>query len=126
MLLQLLATMAMETKPELREENGLRVEDGSEEAVVKPPPMKRGFKFWTIIFALCVTGLLGALENTVVSTSMPTIVEDLVVSHNRRLPADYFIEILEKSRYLPRDPYILILCTAEAENLSVSPLFMPS
>jgi hypothetical protein len=74
--------MAVEMKPELREENGLRVEDGSGEAIAKPPPMKRGFKFWTIIFALCVTGLLGALENTVVSTSMPTIVEDLGIDDN--------------------------------------------
>ncbi|KAK4869981.1 hypothetical protein LT330_005705 [Penicillium expansum] len=74
--------MTVETKPDLREENGLRVEDGSEEAIVKPPPMKRGFKFWTIIFTLCITGLLGALENTVVSTSMPTIVEELGIGDN--------------------------------------------
>jgi hypothetical protein len=73
--------MAVETKPELREKNGLRVEDNSE-AIEKPPPTKRGFKFWTIIFALCITGLLGALENTVVSTSMPTIVEDLDIGDN--------------------------------------------
>jgi MFS family permease len=44
--------------------------------------MKRGFQFWTIIFTLCVTGLLGALENTVVSTSMPSIVEDLSIGDN--------------------------------------------
>ncbi|KAJ5510574.1 Major facilitator superfamily domain general substrate transporter [Penicillium expansum] len=74
--------MTVETKPGLREESGLRVEDGSEEAIVKPPPMKRGFKFWTIIFTLCITGLLGALENTVVSTSMPTIVEELGIGDN--------------------------------------------
>jgi hypothetical protein len=80
--------MAVETKIELREknepreENGHRVEDGSEEAISKSPPMRRGFKFWAIIFALCITGLLGALENTVVSTSMPTIVEDLGIGDN--------------------------------------------
>lgn len=74
--------MTVETKPDLREESGLRVEDGSEEAIVKPPPMRRGFKFWTIIFTLCITGLLGALENTVVSTSMPTIVEELGIGDN--------------------------------------------
>ncbi|KAJ6020770.1 Major facilitator superfamily domain general substrate transporter [Penicillium herquei] len=80
--------MAVEMKPELRQENGQRMEDrqrmedGSDEAIAKPPPMKRGFKFWTIIFALCITGLLGALENTVVSTSMPTIVEDLGIGDN--------------------------------------------
>ncbi|KAJ6131688.1 Major facilitator superfamily domain general substrate transporter [Penicillium samsonianum] len=74
--------MVEETESEPREENGLRGEEGSEEAIAKPPPMKRGFQFWTIIFTLCVTGLLGALENTVVSTSMPTIVEDLNIGEN--------------------------------------------
>lgn len=80
--MQLFATLTVDTKPNLREENGLRVEDGSEEAIVKPPPVKRGFKFWTIIFTLCKTGLLGALENTVVSTSMRTIVEELGIGDN--------------------------------------------
>ena len=74
--------MTVETKPGLREENGPQGADGIEEAIAKAPPMKRGLKFWTIIFALCITGLLGALENTVVSTSMPTIVEDLGLGDN--------------------------------------------
>ena len=37
----------------------------------------RGFQFWAIIASLCVTGLLSALENTVVTTSLPTIVHEL-------------------------------------------------
>ncbi|KAJ5618171.1 Major facilitator superfamily domain general substrate transporter [Penicillium hordei] len=74
--------MTVDMEPQLREETGRREEDGSGEATAKPLPMRRGFKFWTIIFALCVTGLLGALENTVVSTSMPTIVEDLNIGEN--------------------------------------------
>ncbi|CAI7634184.1 unnamed protein product [Penicillium discolor] len=74
--------MIVDMESQLGEENGLRGEDGSEEAIAKPSPMRRGFRFWTIIFALCVTGLLGALENTVVSTSMPTIVEDLNIGDN--------------------------------------------
>ncbi|KAJ5970423.1 Major facilitator superfamily domain general substrate transporter [Penicillium vulpinum] len=73
--------MAVEIEPEPREENGPPREDGSEQAIVNPP-MKRGFQFWAIISALCVTGLLGALENTVVSTSMPTIVEELNIGEN--------------------------------------------
>jgi len=40
-------------------------------------PSRRSFAFWAIIFSLCVTGLLSALENTVVVTSLPTIVEEL-------------------------------------------------
>lgn len=74
--------MTVDTEPQLGEENGPRGEDGSEETIAKHSPMRRGFGFWTIIFALCVTGLLGTLENTVVSTSMPTIVEDLNISDN--------------------------------------------
>ncbi|KAJ5200002.1 Major facilitator superfamily domain general substrate transporter [Penicillium cf. griseofulvum] len=69
--------MAVETDRKQREENVLQGEQGDGEATPKPLPMKRGFQFWVIIFALCVTGLLGALENTVVSTSMPEIVRDL-------------------------------------------------
>jgi hypothetical protein len=37
----------------------------------------RGLRFWSIIIGFCVTSLLVALENTVVSTSLPTIVEEL-------------------------------------------------
>lgn len=32
--------------------------------------------------ALCITGLLGALENTVVTTSLPTIVQELNIGQN--------------------------------------------
>ncbi|KAI9650416.1 hypothetical protein NHQ30_000430 [Ciborinia camelliae] len=41
------------------------------------PSSKHGIRFWAIIIALGVTNLLGALENTVVTTSGPTIVSDL-------------------------------------------------
>lgn len=37
----------------------------------------RGLRFWSIIIGLGFTSLLVALENTVVSTSLPTIVEEL-------------------------------------------------
>lgn len=43
---------------------------------------KRGYQFWGIISALCVTGILSSLENTVVSTSLPTIVHDLNIGDN--------------------------------------------
>ena len=42
----------------------------------------RDFRFWAIIASLCVTGLLSALENTVVTTSLPTIVRDLNLGDN--------------------------------------------
>ena len=42
----------------------------------------RDFRFWAIIASLCVTGLLSALENTVVTTSLPTIVRALNLGDN--------------------------------------------
>ena len=42
----------------------------------------RGPRFWAIIISLGVTNLLGALENTVVTTSGPTIVADLGLGEN--------------------------------------------
>ncbi|KAI9766171.1 MAG: hypothetical protein M1840_006738 [Geoglossum simile] len=41
------------------------------------PSTRRDFRFWSIIFALCITSVLSALEGTVVSTALPTIVRDL-------------------------------------------------
>jgi len=38
---------------------------------------QRGSRFWMIIVGLAITGLLIALEGTIVSTAMPTIVAEL-------------------------------------------------
>jgi hypothetical protein len=48
---------------------------------VEPKP-RRGLRFWGVICALCMTSTLAALENTVVATSLPIIVESLDVGHN--------------------------------------------
>lgn len=37
----------------------------------------RDYRFWSIIFALCTMQILCSLENTVVVTSLPTIVKQL-------------------------------------------------
>lgn len=37
----------------------------------------RDYRFWSIIFALCTMQVLCSLENTVVVTSLPTIVRQL-------------------------------------------------
>ena len=42
----------------------------------------RGLQFWAIIIGLGITNLLGALENTVVSTSAPVILSDLKLQSN--------------------------------------------
>jgi hypothetical protein len=41
------------------------------------PKMHRGVQFWCIMFALGVTGILSALEGTVVGTALPAIINDL-------------------------------------------------
>jgi hypothetical protein len=46
----------------------------NQDEAVKPV---RGFLFWCIILGLCVTGILSALEGTIVSTALPTAVQDL-------------------------------------------------
>ncbi|MCJ1477281.1 hypothetical protein MMC13_005952 [Lambiella insularis] len=45
----------------------------------KPP---RGLSFWAIVSALCITSILTALENTVVTTSLPVIVQELSIGDN--------------------------------------------
>lgn len=42
-----------------------------------PPSFEKGPRFWAIIFTLCTIGLLSSLENTVVATSLPFIVDEL-------------------------------------------------
>ncbi|KAI1084610.1 MFS general substrate transporter [Whalleya microplaca] len=43
---------------------------------------RKSYRFWAIIFALCIVSLLSAAENTVVVTSLPTIVEKLDVGQD--------------------------------------------
>jgi len=38
---------------------------------------ERGPRFWAIIVALAVTNVVGALEGTVVSTALPTVIQHL-------------------------------------------------
>ncbi|KAG0647639.1 MFS efflux transporter aclA [Hyphodiscus hymeniophilus] len=45
-------------------------------------PTKRDWRFWMIFVALSVTGLLSALEVTVTSNALPTIVHDLDLGEN--------------------------------------------
>jgi hypothetical protein len=42
----------------------------------------RGFRFWAIFAALSITGLLAAIEATIISTALPTIVHNLNVGNN--------------------------------------------
>ncbi|RDL36049.1 putative multidrug resistance protein fnx1 protein [Venustampulla echinocandica] len=53
------------------------VEKLDEPSKFQPTP-----KFWAILATLCVIGLLSALENTVVTTSLPFIVKELKLGEN--------------------------------------------
>lgn len=46
-------------------------------SVDSPYEFKQDYRFWSIIFALCTMQFLCSLENTVVVTSLPTIVKEL-------------------------------------------------
>jgi alkyl hydroperoxide reductase subunit AhpF len=56
---------------------GSSLEERSNSNNIEVQTHERGLRFWSIIIGLGFTSLLVALENTVVSTSLPTIVEDL-------------------------------------------------
>jgi hypothetical protein len=43
---------------------------------------ERGLRFWLIIATLCLMSILGALENTVVTTSLPYITKKLDLGEN--------------------------------------------
>jgi hypothetical protein len=40
-------------------------------------PSQKDVRFWGIMVALCIASLLGGLETTIVTTSLPTIVYEL-------------------------------------------------
>jgi hypothetical protein len=44
-----------------------------------PKSSRKDVRFWGIMVALCIASLLGGLETTIVTTSLPTIVYELDV-----------------------------------------------
>ena len=42
-----------------------------------PEKQAKGWRFWAVFPALCITALLAAVESTVVSTALPYIVHEL-------------------------------------------------
>jgi hypothetical protein len=69
-------------RPQVAAASGLGSNATPENELLESTAPKRGYQFWGIIAALCVTGILSSLENTVVSTSLPTIVHDLQIGDN--------------------------------------------
>ena len=48
-----------------------------EHSNIQTTSLPNGIRYWAIIAALSVTALLPAVEGTVVSTALPTIVDDI-------------------------------------------------
>ena len=53
------------------------IEDNTDIIETSPPEPKKTIAFWSIILALAFAGLLTALEATIVSTALPTIISVL-------------------------------------------------
>lgn len=59
------------------------IHDIDQQAAQKPAEsFKRDWRFWTIISTLSVIGILSSLENTVVVTSLPVILDELAIGEN--------------------------------------------
>ncbi|KAF7118424.1 hypothetical protein CNMCM5793_007941 [Aspergillus hiratsukae] len=56
--------------------------DEGPESAPKKQSFNHDMRFWLVFLALCVTSLLAALEGTVTSTALPTIVADLHIGDN--------------------------------------------
>lgn len=45
-------------------------------------PQVRDWRFWMVFAALSITGILSAIEATIISTALPTVVHNLNVGNN--------------------------------------------
>lgn len=66
-------------KPEVKESVNIKAVASISELT---QATKRDWRFWMIFAALSVTGLLTAIEATVASNALPTIVHDLNLGEN--------------------------------------------
>lgn len=53
------------------------VSDASKIDNVKNPTHKKDWRFWSIIACLSITALLASIDGTIITTSLPSIVNDL-------------------------------------------------
>jgi hypothetical protein len=50
---------------------------GSQRQAEKPPKTHYPLSFWLAFLGLCCTGLVSALDGSIVATALPSIIEDL-------------------------------------------------
>ena len=63
-------------------ENDLLAAEANEETAPKPVKTHYPLRFWLLFMGLCFTGLVSALDGSVVSTALPSIVNDLQGADN--------------------------------------------
>jgi len=97
-------------------DSGVKPEDaktvGPKESPKTPEqPAARGWRFWLIFLPLCISTLLAALESTVTSTALPTIVRDLNTGDNYAwILNGYLLTRLEDFEYpCPRNQSLMLL-----------------
>jgi hypothetical protein len=57
-----------------------------------PKAQARDWRFWMVFIALSITGTLSAIEATIITTALPTIVHDLKIGDNYGwIPNAYFL-----------------------------------
>ncbi|EED17387.1 efflux pump antibiotic resistance protein, putative [Talaromyces stipitatus ATCC 10500] len=61
----------------VKEQASIPPESAEQAVVTYQSPGKKGFKFWAVIATLSIAGNLTALEATIVSTALPTIITEL-------------------------------------------------
>lgn len=50
---------------------------GEEKGVNEPPTFRPSWRIWTIFIVLCILSLLSAIDSTIITTSLPTIIRDI-------------------------------------------------
>lgn len=67
-------------------------ESGGSSKDEEPQVQIRDWRFWMVFAALSITGVLSAIEATIISTALPTIVHNLNVGNNYAWVANsYFL-----------------------------------
>lgn len=97
------------TSAELKSQGEITHEVLSQEQIDSSTKQRYGFRVWATIVALSFTQLLTALEGTVVSTALPTIVADLGGSSDYIwVSSGYFLTSVSRLRLLYNLPSSLL------------------
>lgn len=103
-----------------------KTEGNSSDGEKQPKGIHRGWRFWAIFPALSVTALLSAVEATVVSTAMPTIVAELNMGPNYVWVINAFLLTRFLQLPLPRPAWSDLLRDTDLAQSSLSTIVWPT